>query len=171
MAPKKGWAMAREKHLCYNILYMEGWYTLLAFVLGFLVAQLWKLVAGLLSGHRTHEVVNLKTAIGYFSRSGGMPSGHTASFTAASVYLGLVSGFGSGLFALAACTWMIVVYDAIHVRYAVGEQGKALNELLEKAGRPKVPLVEGHTMSQAVVGAVIGVLIAVGMFVLTRKAL
>ncbi len=149
---------------------MEGWYTLISFALGFLVAQLWKLVVGLITGRRTREVVNLRTAIGYFSRSGGMPSGHTASFTAASVYLGLVFGFGSGLFALAACTWMIVVYDAIHVRYAVGEQGKALNGLLRKAGKKELPLVEGHTLPQVVVGAIIGVMIAVGMFYMVGGA-
>ena len=146
---------------------MEGWYTLLVFGLGFLVAQFWKLVAGLLTGDRPSGKMDLKTAIGYFSRSGGMPSGHTASFTAASIYLGLVFGFGSGLFALAICTWIIVVYDATHVRYAVGEQGKALNELLVKAGKKELPLVEGHTMPQVIVGAIIGVVIALGVFYLT----
>lgn len=147
---------------------MEGWYVLLAFGLGFLVAQFWKLIVGLLTGDRPSGKMDLKTAIGYFSRSGGMPSGHTASFTAASVYLGLVFGFDSGLFALAAATWIIVVYDATHVRYAVGEQGKALNELLAKAGKKELPLVEGHTMLQVAVGAIIGMVIAFGMFYLMR---
>ncbi len=146
---------------------MECVFTLISFGLGFLVAQVWKLIAGVVSGKKAKTVVNLKTAIGYFSRSGGMPSGHTASLTAATMYLGCVSGFGSGIFALALCVWMIVVYDAIHVRYAVGEQGKALNELLEAAGKSELPLVEGHTMPQVVVGAMIGVIIGAGMAFLT----
>lgn len=147
----------------------EGWYALVAFVVGFLVAQIWKLITGIVSGRSAKEVFNLQTAIGYFSRSGGMPSGHTASFTAASVYLGYIYGFGSGLFALAACVWMVVVYDAIHVRYAVGEQGKALNQLLKENGKSELPLVEGHTMPQVVVGAIIGILIGLIMGVLVMK--
>lgn len=146
---------------------MECVFTLVAFGLGFLVAQIWKLITGLVNRGRSETVVDLKTAIGYFSRSGGMPSGHTASLTAATMYLGFTNGFGSGVFALAVCMWMIVVYDAIHVRYAVGEQGKALNKLLKTAGEPELPLVEGHTMPQVAVGAVIGVIIGVGMAVLT----
>ncbi len=140
----------------------KGWYALVVFVLGFLLAQIWKLIAGLVQGG-AKEVVNLKTAIGYFSRSGGMPSGHTVSFTGASVYLGCAFGFESAVFALAACTWMIVVYDATHVRYAVGEQGRALNRLLAKNGEKELPIVEGHTMSQVVVGAILGVILGIIM--------
>ena len=67
---------------------------------------------------------------------------------------------------MAACVWLVVVYDAIHVRYAVGEQGKALNKLLREAKQPELPVVEGHTMSQVVVGALIGAIIGVSMGVL-----
>lgn len=145
---------------------MECVFTIVAFVAGWLVAQIWKLVAGLVS-RREKRKMDFSEAVGYFFRSGGMPSGHTASLTAATVYLGCVGGFGSGLFALAVCTWTLVVYDATHVRYAVGEQGKALNELLIKAGKPELLLVEGHTLPQVAVGAVIGVIIGLGMAVLT----
>lgn len=140
----------------------KGWYALIVFGVGFLLAQVWKLVEGLVRGGGK-EVVDFKTAIGYFTRSGGMPSGHTASFTGASVYLGCAFGFGSAVFALAACTWMIVVYDATHVRYAVGEQGKALNGLLKAAGKTELPIVEGHTMAQVVVGAILGVIVGISM--------
>lgn len=146
---------------------MECVFTLISFVLAWFVAQVWKLIAGVVSGKKAKTVVNLKTAIGYFSRSGGMPSGHTASLTAAVVYLGFANGFGTGVFALALCVWTIVIYDAIHVRYAVGEQGRALNGLLKAAGKPELPLVEGHTMPQVVVGAMIGVVVGVGMAFLT----
>ena len=101
----------------------EAWLILVAFGSGFLLAQLWKLVAGLVSGYRTHEIIDFKTGVGYFTRSGGMPSGHAASFTAATVLIGCMYGFDSGLFMLAVCMWAIVAYDAMHVRYAVGIQG------------------------------------------------
>lgn len=148
---------------------MEGWFALLSFVIAWLIAQVMKTVLGLLTGYRAGEIQGFSSAVGYFLRSGGMPSGHTASFTAMCVYLGCAFGFGSGLFALAACTWAIVVYDAMNVRYAVGEQGKALNMLLKEQHKPEVPLVEGHTLPQVLVGFIIGVLTGVIVFLMTKS--
>ncbi len=145
---------------------MEGLYAIIAFVLGFLVAQIWKLIAGLSTGEKPEGVTSLQAAIGYFTRSGGMPSGHAASFTAMTVCLGGVCGWTSGVFALAVGTWAIVLYDAIHVRYAVGEQGKALNKLLEAKNMQKLPIVEGHTMIQVAVGAILGAIIGFLMVML-----
>lgn len=101
-------------------------------------------------------------------RSGGMPSGHSASMTAMTTYLGMMAGFDSGLFALSVAMTLIVIYDAIHVRYAVGEQGKALNNLLKKDHQKPLPLVEGHTTAQAAVGVIIGVLVGVLFGFLTK---
>lgn len=141
---------------------MECVFTIIACGVAWLITQVWKTVVGLASGKK-NGVVDFKTAIGYFTRSGGMPSGHTASLTAAVIYVGCAEGFGTGLFALALCILAIVIYDATHVRYAVGEQGKALNKLLVKAGEKELPLVEGHTLAQVAVGAVIGVVVGLGM--------
>jgi len=136
---------------------MNGWYILIAAATAWLAAQVSKTIIGLLSDRENSKVVDLRTALGYFTRSGGMPSGHTASLAAVCVCLGCSRGFGSEIFALAFCMWLIVVYDAIHVRYAVGVQGKALNELLKQAGKPELPIVEGHTLPQVIVGALIGI--------------
>lgn len=144
---------------------MKAWYALVAFVCGFVVAQLWKFVAGLLS-QRKQEERNFKEMVGYLTRSGGMPSGHAASVTALSIYIGCYAGFDSAVFMLAVAFWGIVLYDAIHVRYAVGEQGKALNQLLKGAGKPELPVVEGHTMAQVVVGTLTGLVIGFGVFLL-----
>ena len=143
---------------------MNGWYGLLAFLIGFVVAQFWKFVAGLVTGRSKAAMKNFKTAIGYMMQSGGMPSGHAASMTALTTYIGLASGFDSGLFALAAATTIIVIYDAIHVRYAVGEQGKALNGLLKDGKKPEIPVVEGHTVGEVVVGAILGIIIGALVF-------
>lgn len=148
---------------------MEGWFALLAFAIAWLIAQVAKTVLGLLTGYRAGEITNFASAIGYFFRSGGMPSGHAASFTAMCTYLGCVFGFGSGIFALAGCTWALVIYDAINVRYAVGEQGKALNILLKEKKMPEIPLVEGHTLPQVIVGTIIGVVTGVIMFIFTKS--
>lgn len=148
---------------------MNGWYALLAFGCGFVVAQLWKFVAGLISGHRRKASTDWTTVVGYLMRSGGMPSGHSASMTALTAYIGCWCGFDSAIFALAAATTLIVLYDAVHVRYAVGEQGKALNGLLEKNDQQLLPIVEGHTVPQVVVGVLLGILIGIGMWLLTKQ--
>lgn len=148
---------------------MNGWYAFLVFLVGFIVAQLWKFVAGLIWGHKHHKVTDMKTAIGYLSRSGGMPSGHAASMSGLTTYLGYMCGFDSAVFALALATTLIVLYDAIHVRYAVGVQGMALNSLLKENGKEGLPVVEGHTVPQVVVGVVLGVTIGLIMWFLTQK--
>lgn len=147
---------------------MNGWFALLAFVIGWFIAQAWKTITGIWKGHRQAKKLDLAAFIDYASRSGGMPSGHSASMTAMTTYIGMVNGFNSGLFALALATTLIVVYDAIHVRYAVGEQGKALNGVLEKEGKKPLPVIEGHTMAQAVVGVLIGILTGVVMGVIGK---
>ncbi|WP_336595731.1 divergent PAP2 family protein [Bacteroides acidifaciens] len=141
----------------------KTWYALIAFVLAWFVAQAWKVVWGLIKGYKSNQPVGLASLIGYVVRSGGMPSGHTASLTAMVVCLGYVLGYDSAVFILGIGVWIIVVYDAVNVRYAVGEQGKALNSLLEMNKKPILPVVEGHTVLQVIVGAIIGVLIGLGM--------
>ena len=55
----------------------------------------------------------------------------------------------------------------MNVRYAVGEHGKLLNEMARNDGNSKTKpqkLVEGHTISQAIVGSLIGILVGVLVF-------
>lgn len=144
----------------------EGLWALVAFVVAWFIAQVLKTILGLMAHKNEDKVTNLRTAIDYFTRSGGMPSGHTASFTALCVVLGCTLGFDSAVFALAVATWLIIVYDAIHVRYAVGEQGKALNKLLKQAGEPVLPVIEGHTLPQVIVGGMIGIAVGFGLYLM-----
>mgnify|MGYP000854889046 CR=1 FL=1 len=142
---------------------MDGIYVFLSFVLGWFVSQVLKLIFFIVEKKG-------KTTIGdvlyYTVKSGGMPSGHTASFTAVTVTIGNVSGFDSVVFALAVCMTSIIIYDAINVRYAAGEQGKILNKLIEDKNKientkmRKTRVVEGHKLGEVVVGALIGLLIA-----------
>lgn len=145
---------------------MNGWYAAIAFVLAWFVAQAWKTVVGILEGHKKQQKMSFGAFVGYATRSGGMPSGHSASMSALTVCLGLIYGFDSGLFILSLATTLIIIYDAIHVRYAVGEQGKALNQILEKNGKKPLPIVEGHTVPQALVGVVLGILTGLGVYFL-----
>lgn len=147
---------------------MNGWYVLLAASIGWLIAQSWKTIAGVVKGKKQLGKMDLATLIGYATRSGGMPSGHTAAMSALTVCLGMWEGFDSGLFALALATTLVIMYDAIHVRYAVGEQGKALNELLVKDKKKPLPIVEGHTVAQVTVGMLIGIVTGVVVGILLK---
>lgn len=141
----------------------KAWLGIVAFAVAWFIAQLSKTILGYIRDEAQQEVHNVGSFLRYFGRSGGMPSGHTASFTAMTIFLGCLYGFDSGYFVVAACMWTIIVYDATHVRYAVGKQGEALNKLLSEDHRQKLPVVEGHTVPEVVAGAVIGIVVAVIM--------
>ena len=140
----------------------NGILVLMAFVSGWLVAQVLKMVIAIVKSRGQMSVGEM---IEWLIKSGGMPSGHAASFTAATVTIGMVVGFNSVIFALALCTTIIILYDAMNVRYAVGEQGKILNEMVEhhghaRHGEKKLKIVEGHTLAQVIVGVLLGVILA-----------
>lgn len=133
---------------------------LVAFVSGWFVAQVGKIIGDIVRKKRALSFAEFLDAA---TRSGGMPSGHTASFLALTSYLGLTYGFTSGIFVLAACMATIVIYDATNVRYAVGIHGKLLNQMAEegKHKERKVRVVEGHTVPQVIVGGIIGIIIGI----------
>jgi acid phosphatase family membrane protein YuiD len=93
-----------------------------------------------------------------------MPSGHAASFVGLVSYLGFWQGFDSAVFMLGVGTALVILYDAMNVRYAVGEMGKELNALTGK--RTKVR--EGHTLTQVIVGTLLGILVGAGVFTLVN---
>lgn len=139
---------------------MDSFYILLAFTLGWFVAQSTKIIIALVM---KRGKVSFKELIDLLMKSGGMPSSHTACFTAASLTIGFRCGFDSALFALAVAMTVIIVYDATNVRYAVGQQGKLLNKIVtmsESQSAKPLKLVEGHTVPQAIIGFIIGVIIA-----------
>lgn len=131
---------------------MVGAKIVIAFICGFMIAQVVKLLIAVFKGEAQKEIVDFKSAISFFCRSGGMPSGHAASFAAATICIGETAGFSSPVFALAICTMVIVIYDAINVRYVVGEQGKILNKMIDKP----IKIAEGHTLLEVFVGLILG---------------
>lgn len=95
---------------------------------------------------------------------GGMPSGHSATVTALAVTSGFEYGLGSPVFAVTAILAIVVMHDAMGVRFEAGKHAKALNELL-RLQRPDNLIDEfdeflGHTPSQVICGAILGLLIA-----------
>ena len=100
---------------------------------------------------------------------GGMPSSHSATVTSVATAAGLLCGFDSPTFAVAAILALIVMHDAMGVRQETGKQAKVINsmlELFESMGRgdltPEETLKEfvGHTRRQVFVGALFGIVVA-----------
>lgn len=132
-----------------------------AFVAGFVIAQGLKFIGALV---KKKGKLTWKEAKYWMVRSGGMPSGHSASFIGATTTIGFLRGFTSVECALALSMSLIIIYDAVNVRYAVGEQGKLLNEIARSDGNDKTKpqkLVEGHTVPQVIVGSMMGMVIGV----------
>jgi uncharacterized protein len=109
-----------------------------------------------------------RLAWNYFITSGGMPSAHTATVCALATSIGMINGFGSVGFSIAAVLAVIVMYDAAGVRQSVGQHSAILN-LIVKELSTKVTKLErekdfrefvGHTPFQVVIGALLGVAIA-----------
>lgn len=98
--------------------------------------------------------------------SGGMPSSHSAFVCACASSTGIIEGWSSPLFAVAAALALVVMYDAANVRMAAGEQAKILNYIMEHwtEMRPAIfgkELKEllGHTPVQVLAGALLGICI------------
>lgn len=97
----------------------------------------------------------------YIVRSGGMPSGHTASVVSLASVILFHEGF-TDLFAVVVAFATLFIYDALVARRSIGEQGGALLRLLEKSPFSKDPLPRvalGHRPAEVVVGGFIGIAI------------
>ena len=103
---------------------------------------------------------------------GGLPSSHSSLITATTLSIGLFHGFSDPLFGLAMAISMIVIYDATGVRRQAGLHARVINEIMEEifAGRPipekQLREVLGHTPIEAIIGILLGILIALAIWLL-----
>lgn len=135
-------------------------------------------------------LVDRKLVLERFVGAGGMPSSHSALVCSLTIAIARRLGYASPEFALAFCFAAIVMYDAMGVRRAAGEQAKVLNKLVfhfdwskftfqsddgeeqedgqeqhEEVDMPTKELKEflGHTPLEVLGGALLGILIALLM--------
>lgn len=136
---------------------------LIALALGWAIAHLSKLIIDLVRGKRVNVLRE-------FFISGGMPSSHASTSVAVWSVVLWRDGIESALFGLATLFMLIVCYDAVKVRRSVGEQGKAIIQLIKATGKkvdiPRAAL--GHTPLQVLVGAALGFVIGTIVFFATR---
>lgn len=133
---------------------------LMSSVAGWVVAQLLKTLIDCTLNHG----FSAERLVG----SGGMPSSHSSTVCALVVSSGICCGISSSEFAVSFVLAAVVMYDAIGVRQETGKQAKLLNMILEQdffklknyEFQKKLKELVGHTPLQVLVGAILGVVIA-----------
>ena len=117
-----------------------------------------------------NKKINLKR----LSESGGMPSAHSALGCSVAFATVQEVGFASPIAALALSFAAVVLYDAMGVRRAAGEQAKAINQITEYLGetdktgkmaeiKESIGTLEvslGHTPFEVLCGALLGICVA-----------
>lgn len=102
--------------------------------------------------------------------SGGMPSSHSSTVCALATSTCIEYTAASFEFAVAAIFAIVVMYDAMGVRRETGIQAKLLNDIIktfEDMGRPEISAHDklkefvGHTPFQVLIGALLGIAIAI----------
>ena len=136
--------------------FIQNKYIYIPFFLWFSI-QLFKVIYDLV----TTKKFNFKRIMG----AGGMPSSHSAVVTSLATMVGKNYGTDSAIFAIAVIFAFIVMYDAAGVRRAAGKQAQLLNKIVETPGLTGVQVTEklvevlGHTPTQVIVGATIGIIV------------
>ena len=136
-------------------------YVLISAVLGWFIAQFLKIFTGWGSTKKFH--------IKNMFANGGMPSSHSSTVLALTTACAVQEGFGSPYFAICAVVSMIVMNDAFGVRYETGEQAKIINRITKElfSGKPEeintgLKELVGHTPFQVLMGALLGIVVALG---------
>ncbi|MDP3244937.1 MAG: divergent PAP2 family protein [bacterium] len=141
-----------------------SWQFIAAPIIALLVSQLIKLVTNDVKGD-----FNLKGALTSY---GGMPSSHTAFVISLATIIGLRVGFASPVFAVCAVFSVLIIRDALGLRQEMSKQAKVLEKLWNNSvlrGKDKSPdlrTVIGHTISEVIVGGLVGILIALFFYFL-----
>lgn len=136
--------------------YTQYRYLIIPFAVWFFI-QLFKVIWDLVVTHK----FDFKRILG----AGGMPSSHSAVVCALATMIGKSQGINSEIFALSVIFAFVVMYDAAGIRRAAGKQAKLLNKLIETPGLSNVQVQEklvevlGHTPTQVLVGAIIGIIV------------
>ena len=82
-----------------------------------------------------HLIVHRKVDFRVFTTTGGMPSSHSAGMVGLAVSVGIIAGFDSLYFAVAAGNALVVMYDAAGIRRASGKMAVCLNKMMDDFSR------------------------------------
>ena len=127
-------------------------------VVSWFLAQVFKCISNL--------ILTKKFSFERLFGDGGMPSGHSATVVSVATATGLYEGFNSPVFAVAAIVAIVVMHDAMNVRYQAGKQAELLNvmaEMFEKVTGTDLPNEEklkellGHPPLQREAGCLLDI--------------
>lgn len=141
-------------------------HVLLTGLAGWFLAQVLKIPVDLFRERRWNWAL--------FFAAGGMPSSHSCLVTSTAMAVGLHFGFDNPLFAVTVALALVVVYDATGVRRQAGMQARKINVLVEELlkGHPineqQLREVIGHTPLEALGGVLLGLAVAVGLWLWWR---
>lgn len=116
-----------------------------------------------------HVIKTRKFDPAFMFRLGGMPSSHSAAVSAVATSIGIISGFGSPIFAVSFCLAAIVMIDAQSVRRAAGQQARLVNQIVDelfkthKFPQHKLGELLGHTRIEVLLGMLLGIITALLM--------
>ena len=132
-------------------------YLLVSAVCAWFIAQFLKMVVTLVKEKQ------FKPSLMLFSL-GGMPSSHSATVGALFTSAAIKYGFGSFEFAISTILAIIVMTDAMGVRWETGEQSKVINKIVKQlfGGNPEeaetaLKELVGHTPFQVLMGLIVGI--------------
>jgi acid phosphatase family membrane protein YuiD len=117
-----------------------------------------------------HLILSKELVMERLVGSGGMPSSHSSTVSALATATYMEYGATSFEFAIAVILAIVVMHDARGVRRETGIQAKLLNDILktfEDMGRKEISAHDklkefvGHTPLQVIIGAILGILIAI----------
>ena len=136
-------------------------------IVSWFLAQVFKCISNL--------ILTKKFSIERLFGDGGMPSGHSATVVSVAVATGLDEGFDTAVFAVAMILAIVVMHDAMNVRYQAGKQAELLNamaDMFEKITGADLPNEEklkellGHTPLQVAAGCLLGIATAIIMYLI-----
>ena len=136
-------------------------------IVSWFLAQVLKCISNL--------ILTKKFSIERLFGDGGMPSGHSATVVSVAVATGLYEGFNTAIFAVAMILAIVVMHDAMNVRYQAGKQAELLNamaDVFEKLTGADLPNEEklkellGHTPLQVAAGCILGIATAIIMYLI-----
>ncbi|MCD6091338.1 MAG: divergent PAP2 family protein [Bacteroidales bacterium] len=117
-------------------------------------------------------ILEKRLVISQLWETGGMPSSHTATVSALATAVGITYGLQSPIFAVSIVFAIVVMSDAAGIRRAAGKHAGMLNKLHDslknllenKFHQEQLKELLGHTPVEVLVGAVLGVAIALLMY-------
>lgn len=148
------------KYLLY--IYNNGNEVLLAAITANLIAQWIKIIRYAFQRKKMNYAIMFAT--------GGMPSSHSSTVTGMATTVGLVDGFSSTTFAIAALFAGVVMFDAAGVRRNAGRQAVVLNQIIGELLNPEHSLSKsrlkeflGHSPVEVFAGALLGIALSFGI--------